>query len=428
MLDRLLVGQRRLVLAVSGGLDSMCLLHLVAGRRRGATEVSVATFDHRSGPASQAAVAHVLESAAALAVPVHVGAAARPAATEAEWREARWAFLRETAATHDAVIVTAHTADDHLETVIMRILRGAGARGLAGLLAPSPGVARPLVAVSRQALEDYARETKLLWVEDPTNASRRFLRNRVRLDLLPALCRANPGFPEALLALSERAAAVRREVDRLSTRWEGSREGATLSVDHKLLTQLGREERALVWQSILARHGIVLDRRGLTRLSQLDATAPTGFRLQLSGGMEAMRLREEVVLQPFNRHSSPAVAIGAARPAVFGPWVFRLGEPCGEEGRPEGDRPWETWVPADAELVVREWTPGDRLAGGPDRMSRRVTRFLADVGVAGPERRGWPVVVAEGEIVWIPGVRRAHAAPARSGRPVRRLVCERLSR
>ena len=406
----------------------MCLLDLIAARRRADSEVAVATFDHRSGPAARVAAAHVVDTARALGLPVHVGVAAAPGGSEADWREARWSFLRQTAAAHDAVIVTAHTADDHLETVVMRILRGAGARGLAGLLAPSPGVVRPLVGVTRATLEGHARAANLRWIEDPTNVSRRFLRNRVRLDLLPAIRSCDPRLPEALLALSIRAAELRGTVDRLSTRWEGTRDGGTLSVDDKLLSQLDRDARALVWQSILARHGIVLDRRGLARLSRLDATAPTGYRLQLAGGIEAMRLRSEVILQPRNRHAAAPVRVSGGGASVFGGWSFRLGEPVSEDHVAAGPNLWEALVPANAAVEVREWTPGDRLAGGPDRAGRRVVRFLADAGVAGPRRPGWPVVVVDGEIVWIPGVRRAPAAPARSGRPVRRLVCERLSR
>ena len=405
----------------------MCLLALVAGRRHPTCEVSVATFDHRSGAHSAAAAAFVDRAAREAGFIVHVGAASASANTEAAWRDARWAFLRERARTRDALILTAHTADDQLETVVMRILRGSGARGLAGLYAPAPGIERPFVNVTRHELEEFALARGLTWVEDPTNRESRFFRNRVRHDLLPALSAACPSLAADLMALSREAANVRREVDRISMRWEQSRGGRTLSIDAGLLTQLPGEERALVWQSILSRHGIVLDRRGMARLSQLDSQAPTGFRLQLSGGIEAMRLRDEVVLQPIDTHSSRAVQITDQGDARFGEWLFRLGHPeVLADDAPE-PRQWDTWIPAAAEVLVREWTAGDRLAGGPDRLTRRVARFLADVGIAGPRRRGWPVVVADGEIVWVPGVRRAYVAAVRSGRPVRRLVCERLS-
>lgn len=426
-IQRVLGKHERVLLAVSGGLDSMCLLSLVAERiPPKKCSVSVATFDHGSGEHATRAATFVSDKAAAYGLRVHVGRAEGLEPTEAAWREARWRFLRERASTQDAVIVTAHTVDDHLETIAMRILRGSGARGLAGLLAPSPGIERPLVRVSRVELAQVAGDRGIEWIEDPTNDDPRFFRNRVRHDLLPAICALRPSFLAELGDIGQRAADIRETVDRITMRWEQSRSGRTLSIDGSLLTQLGREERAIAWQSILHRNGIVLDRRGISGLADLDVTTPTGHRLQLSGRIEAMRTRDGVVLQPLVRHSCSAVALSGPSTTNFGAWVFKLGV---EEREPtEADTQlWETWVPADAALLVREWTPGDRLQGGPDRLARRVARFLADVGIPGPTRRGWPVVVADGEIIWVPGVRRDFAAAARSGRPVRRLVCERPS-
>jgi tRNA(Ile)-lysidine synthase len=406
----------------------MCLLSLVAERiPPKKCNVSVATFDHGSGVHASRAAAFVSEKATAYGMRVHVGKATDLEATEAAWREARWKFLRERASIQDAVIVTAHTADDQLETIVMRILRGSGARGLAGLLAPSPGIERPLVHVSRSDLARIATERGIEWIEDPTNDDPRFFRNRVRHDLLPAMRAVNAALPAEFLDIGTRAAEIRETVDRITMRWEQSRSGRTLTIDGSLLVQLDREERALAWQSILHRNGIVLDRRGISSLADLDVKTPTGYRLQVSGGIEAMRTRDAIVLQPLVRHSCSAVAISGKSSTNFGSWVFRLGQ---EEPGPDVEadpQPWETWVPADAALLVREWTPGDRLQGGPDRLARRVARFLADVGIPGPTRRGWPVVVADGEIIWVPGVRRDFAAAARSGRPVRRLVCERPS-
>ncbi|MBC7898220.1 MAG: tRNA lysidine(34) synthetase TilS [Cytophagaceae bacterium] len=425
-IERLLGKHERVLLAVSGGLDSMCLLKLAAERiPPKKCNVSVATFDHGSGEHASRAAAFVSEHATAAGLRVHVGKATGLEPTEAAWREARWKFLRERASIQDAVIVTAHTADDQLETVVMRILRGSGARGLAGLLAPSPGIERPLVRVSRRDLAQLATERGIEWIEDPTNEDPRFFRNRVRHDLLPAMRAVDPSLLAEFQQIGEHAAEIRRTVDRITMRWEQSRSGRTLTVDGSLLVQLGRQERALAWQSILHRNGIVLDKRGISGLADMNEQTQTGYRLQVSGGIEAMRTRDAVVLQPLVRHSCSAVALTGPSSTNFGAWVFRLGN---EERGPdvEGEpQPWETWVPADAALLVREWTPGDRLQGGPDRLARRVARFLADVGIPGPTRRGWPVVVADGEIIWVPGVRRDFAAAARSGRPVRRLVCER---
>ncbi|HEU4563051.1 MAG TPA: tRNA lysidine(34) synthetase TilS, partial [Gemmatimonadaceae bacterium] len=211
----------RVVLAVSGGRDSMVLLEAAAAAARSRL-AAVATFDHGTGAAATAGCDAAERRARALGLPVERGRADGALRGEAEWRDARWRFLRAAAARHGAVVATAHTEDDQVETVLMRALRGAGARGLAGLYAPPPAgappavaspVVRPLLALARDAVAAYAAVRGVRWVEDPSNLSRRHLRNRVRLDLLPALERARPGVSGELLDVARRAAEWRAEVD-----------------------------------------------------------------------------------------------------------------------------------------------------------------------------------------------------------------------
>ena len=127
------------VLAVSGGCDSMVLMHAVAGARESAAgardaPARILTFDHGTGPAASEAAALVAREGVGLGFEVRIGRASVAIATEAEWRAARWRFFRK-AALPGARVATAHTRDDQLETVVMRALRDAGARGLAGLAA-----------------------------------------------------------------------------------------------------------------------------------------------------------------------------------------------------------------------------------------------------------------------------------------------------
>src|SRR5688572_3059861 len=160
-------GERRLVLAVSGGADSMVLLDAVdravsdgAGSDvRG--RISVATFDHGTGVHATAAARLVSAEARGRGFDIRIGNASLTGATEAEWRAARWSFLEESSPP-GAAIATAHTRDDQVETVMMRVMRGAGARGLAGLAPESRLtvrgrlVLRPLLSVSRATIRAYA--------------------------------------------------------------------------------------------------------------------------------------------------------------------------------------------------------------------------------------------------------------------------------
>ena len=173
--------------------------------------VTVVTFDHGTGAAATAAAALVAEEASARGLPQTTSA------TEAGWRDARWSFVRSVTPP-GAVVATAHTWDDHLETVVMRVLRNAGARGLAGLAAATPGLTRPFLEVRRSAIARYASDHAVPFIDDPSNQSRRHFRNRVRLDLLPAIRTLRPGFEADMSAVAARAAELRRDVDSLVAR------------------------------------------------------------------------------------------------------------------------------------------------------------------------------------------------------------------
>ena len=412
-----------MVLAVSGGLDSMVLLDAMA---RSAPErvAAVAVFDHGSGPSASRAAAFVCAEAAARGLPAVVGHAGRLASREAVWREARWDFLRTVARSTGAVVVTGHTQDDQVETVLLRALRGAGARGLAGLYAAAAGVSRPLLGTPRAAVAAYAAERGVRSITDPTNASRLFMRNRVRHDLLPALLRVRPGLDAELLALARRAAELRRAVDgvaatmgRVAHHRDGSRSRSVAVAD---LTGYDAESLAVLWPALAARAGLALDRRGTRRLAAFTTSrGRAGASMQLAGGWEVVRERGWLSLRRTRRAGPPDAAELPARGDLrWGPWSF-----VREQRTALGGGPWRAVLPADRRLVVRAWQPGDRMAGAGGR-ARRVKRFFRDAGIVGPDRLGWPVVLAGEEIVWIPGVGRGTAVTGAPRRPGVSYSCE----
>jgi tRNA(Ile)-lysidine synthase len=422
-----------LLLAVSGGLDSMALLHAMAAVAH-ARIAAVATFDHGTGAAATRAAAHVAHVAGALGFPVVVGRLgdgdAAAAGREAAWRRARYHFLRAVAAPLGARVVTAHTADDQLETVLMRLLRGSGTRGLAGLLAPSD-VVRPFLGLRRGVLEEYARAEAIRWHEDPSNRSRAFLRNRVRHDLLPALRRADPSIDLALLDTARRAAAWRAEVESFVDANVGVQRttGERLVVARAELSGHDRDSLAVIWGALAGRVGLALDRRGTRRLASFTITDRRAGSVPLSGGWSVEATDDTYLL--CRRPAAPASEAplpdeGALRWGAFRFRVGRPGAPARVEDEPRGA--WSASLPLGCRAVVRPWTAGDRLAPGPGRQRRRVKRYLSDAGVRGLDRAGWPVVVAGDDVIWIPGVRRSDAATERSGRPVRHYVCERIDR
>jgi tRNA(Ile)-lysidine synthase len=422
-----------LLLAVSGGLDSMVLLH---GMAAGARErvAAVATFDHGSGAYASDAAAHVAREAGWLGFPVVMGRSRGGAAgggQEAAWRRERHEFLRAVAAPLGARVVTAHTEDDHLETILMRILRGSGARGLAALAAPGLAL-RPFVGLRRAVLEEYARgHGEVRWREDPSNAERVFLRNRIRHDLLPALRLADPTIDAALLDLARRAAEWRAEVDHWVERSLRPARGpdGSLRVGAAELTGFDRDSLAMAWGALAARIGLALDRRGTLRAAAFISRDPRAGRVPLSGGWWLVAAGGDYHLRRSDgTWPSAARALGAAAAVEWGTFRFRPATPeeCARVDRERGDV-WTAELPTEREALVRAWRPGDRLLPSAGQPRRRVKRYLSEGGVRGPDRTGWPVVVSGEDVVWIPGVRRSDAATVRSGRPVRHFLCERTT-
>ncbi len=277
-----IVAGDRVVLAVSGGRDSMVLLD-AAVRWRRPEVLTVATFDHGTGPAARAAVDLVRFSATALGIPLTVGVGRGLRRSEAAWRAARWEFLEQVARQHQARVATAHTRDDQVETVFMRLLRGSGARGIAGLYAASD-VARPLLGLSHAAVAAFADAHGVPYVEDPSNRSRRMLRNRVRLDHLPAFERAHPGFGAELLALARRAALWREDVEDLVARCHPRVEHDEVFADAAALRTFPVEALRHLWPALAARVGVVLDRRGTERAAAFTLEGEVGGWIPLAGG------------------------------------------------------------------------------------------------------------------------------------------------
>jgi tRNA(Ile)-lysidine synthase len=195
------------VLAVSGGADSMALLHGAA--RLAQTEapgwhLRVAHLDHGLRPDSADDASFVTDAAAALRLPCEVRrtdvaalARAEGRSLEDAGREARYRFLEEVAPA-GALIATAHTADDAAETVLLNLLRGSGLAGVRGIPERRGRIVRPLIGERRAALRALLDARGIAYRDDPSNADPAYLRNRVRSELLPLLEQLRPGAVERI--------------------------------------------------------------------------------------------------------------------------------------------------------------------------------------------------------------------------------------
>jgi tRNA(Ile)-lysidine synthase len=227
------------VVAVSGGADSMTMLHLLRNNLAPSVRhpLHVAHLNHRlRGADSEADAAFVRDTARAWKLPatIHhrdVGAVARNEKKnlEATGRRERYEFLRRVArATGASLIVTGHTMTDQAETVLLRLLRGAGVDGLAGVRPvralteagrPPIFVVRPLLDVSRAEVQAYVRRWSVPFREDASNADASLSRNRLRLRAFPALESVNPKAAAALARLAERAGEDARYFSEVVAEW-----------------------------------------------------------------------------------------------------------------------------------------------------------------------------------------------------------------
>jgi len=420
-IERLPHDARPLVLAVSGGGDSMALLHAMArwGRDRVAT---VATFDHGTGTHARDASDLVAAESRRLGLPVVRQRALRPGRNEAQWRDARWAFLHRVATAHRARVATAHTQDDQLETMVQRWLRDAGARGLAALAARGP-VVRPWLLLRRAQLDAFREARGIAMVADPANLDRRHQRVRVRHDLLPLYEQVDPGFRAAMLALGERAAEWREDVDRLIARlpWSEVADGVW-QLERRSVADWSETQLGVVWPALLAGLGITLSGEGTRRLIRFTIGESRAGELRLPPGVLVVRRGDCLEVRVGKATlASDAARASIARTGIVGTHIrwpgWRIAPLPSPPAQPGHLLPpdWAAF-PAGGVLEIRRWQAGDRICTLAAPAGRRISRYLAECGVPRLDRRGWPVVLLDGNVVWVPGICRGLAAPHRSGR------------
>jgi len=423
-------GGARVLVALSGGADSVVLLHLLrfAARERGIA-VSAAHFDHAMRPDSGRDARWAAGLCRAWEVPFVSDRARAPLRTEAEARDARYAFLRDARERMEGDwIATAHHADDQAETVLFRVLRGTGIAGLAGI-APVDAerrLVRPLLPFWRAELRRHARAHGLRWREDPTNAAADPARNRIRLELLPAIERAvAPGARRALVRL---AALAREDEAAWDALLRGEMEGVAREDDGAIV--LVRERlagydspvAARLLRGLLRRLGTVPDRDGTRSALRFIGAAPSGREMALPGGIRIRTEFGEARIERAAPAPPPDLPLAIAGPRGAG--TCRLG---GRElrvawrtdGEPAGvDDPRAVTLPAaevELPLLLRGRLPGDRVrtpAGG-----RTLKRLFNDLRVPRSSRGRVPVLAdARGRVVWVAGLARPVRAPA-AGEP-----------
>jgi tRNA(Ile)-lysidine synthase len=425
----------RVMVALSGGADSVALLHLVCElQAAGALTLAGTAHLHHGlrgadADEDQAFCARLAERLGVAFVTdrVDVAALARmeKRSVEDAARTARYTFLERAADTLAAdAIATAHTRDDQAETFLLRLLRGAGTRGLGGIRPRAGRVVRPLLDVERAELRRYLAGRAEGFREDASNADPAILRNRVRHELLPYLeSRFSPGITDVL---AREASLAQEDEDFLRRQTIETARGIVLTDNSTLDESLQIDARAL--RSV---HPAVASRVAHDVLSRLAGSRPIGFdhvrrlfELAADGrergslslpGQHAERRGDVIVLRPgrSDRREPNSFAFALSIPgevesAPHG-WAIRADrmEALGLDSERLVARGPEVAVAAGAlilPLSVRNRRPGDRFRpiGAPG--ARKLQDFLVDRKVPRSDRDTLPLVVdGQDRIVWVVG-------------------------
>ncbi len=431
--ERLFTAGDRILVAVSGGPDSVALLHLLVGLGPGLPlDLGVAHYDHGlRGADSRGDADFVAALAQGLNLPVHLGrgevkaAAARDKVSlQMAARKLRLRFLHDTRRQHAYTrIALGHTADDQVELFWLRLLRGAGLEGLKGMWPATPaGLVRPLLAVGKAVLLAWLQREALPYRLDASNLSRTYLRNRVRLDLLPHLSQLyNPRLAQTIwrtqtllqederLLVKDTEAAWDRVVQTLAP------DCFALDLDRFFSLELALQRRVV--RLAVGKIGVevTLTAPQVEALLALARSGRSGGLIALEDGVQVARAGAALhIMKALPEPTGQATPLPPAPGQVESPggWRWRLVR--------RDSHPNEPWPPPEVArldaarvprpLEIRAWRPGDRFwpqgAPGP----KKLQDFFVNAKIPRWLRPHLPLVAAGQEIVWVPGLRVAEPA------------------
>lgn len=435
----LAVGDRVLV-AVSGGPDSVALLHvLLELRREYGLRLFLAHLDHRLREESREEAKFVKGIAKSLGIDCHSKRAdvtgfcrRKKLSLEEGAREVRYAFLEEAARKARASrIALGHTMDDQAETVIMRLIRGAGPRGLAGIPPWRGKIIRPLIEVRRKEIIGFLDQNQLSYLEDPSNRDPRFLRNRIRLLLIPLLEKEfNPGIVRALARTGQlftKEGVKETEGQQgwredLWTRGVGKTTKLVLDLS-KFLEYNKRLRREAVREAVKRIRGDLRE-IGFVHTESIVALAEgrIGGEVELPGGFRARRGYREIVIE----RGLPPVQPKPFNLSVKVPGVTRLPQGILRIALlPVSDVP-KAWAKGEARtawfdaerirfpLRVRTRREGDRFWPLGLPRPKRLKEILINDKVPREKRNELPLLVDREGILWVLGRRVSERAKVRS--------------
>ncbi len=413
----------RLGIAVSGGADSVCLLHILRELApRWNLHLSIIHVDHGlRGEESAGDALFVCDLAGQFGIPLRLRSLDLrdcEGNLEQEARRARHAFYRELIMTGKVDrVATGHTRSDQAETVLYRILRGAGTAGLAGILPVIDGViVRPLLGVTREQVRDWLRFCGHGWREDSSNATLHYARNRIRAELLPLLRSTyNPGIDEVLADMAK-LAADEEDWWELQVRAPDLLRGTALLAVGEIVAAHPAVARRSIRAALRAVKGDLrqIDFRHIEYVRGMALKDEGTGRVQLPG-IDVFRSFDWIRIAPSGYDSARqrqyefAVTAPGQAELPDGTKITLELAPASPESHDNlgNELDWDGLSslagPAGAasgQLELRNWRPGDQYLSTSRPHHEKIKTMFQDARVPLWERRWWPVLLCAGEVVW----------------------------
>jgi tRNA(Ile)-lysidine synthase len=422
-----------ILIGLSGGADSVALTcALVELRHRLGLKISAAHLNHRiRGDESDRDEEFVRAMCARLGIELIVeraeglGASIAGANLEERAREVRLAFLSRAADRVGADFVAlGHHRDDQAETVLMRLMRGAGAAGMAAMAERGPGrLIRPMLSISRAEIREYLDARAIPFVEDSSNSSRDILRNRIRADLIPMLERDYaPGLRGRLAEVADEMRSLDELVVAIAERELDAMRIGGGALDVSGFGAVNRAVQGAVIRLFIAeRMGTLrrISRAHIEAIRELIVEGGPSDSIDLPGGWRAAREYNSFRLTKARERKADSAEFSV----VIVPDEITIVEKAGFKFAASTIAAAEASMPeslsvamfdaakiAESQLLARNFMRGDRVHPIGMRGSRKVHDVFVDRKIARARRPRFPVVTVGGEIAWLPGLVRADCA------------------